>query len=114
MPSAVEQTEGNSPKRKKSPGGPAPHAEEAETQDGASSSQEVVLDVQEASVDCPLCQGSYPVGQIEMHAAYCDGAPADSPPRVAVPGEGPQLLAAAISACLLKAGLNQFASEQGA
>ncbi|XP_039632725.1 BRCA1-A complex subunit RAP80 [Perca fluviatilis] len=24
-------------------------------------------------VDCPICQGSYPVMVIEMHAAYCDG-----------------------------------------
>ncbi|XP_078122247.1 uncharacterized protein uimc1 isoform X3 [Sander vitreus] len=24
-------------------------------------------------VDCPICQGSFPVMQIEMHAAYCDG-----------------------------------------
>ncbi|TDH05246.1 hypothetical protein EPR50_G00141570 [Perca flavescens] len=24
-------------------------------------------------VDCPICQGSYPVMEIEMHAAYCDG-----------------------------------------
>uniref|UniRef100_A0A3B3VSZ4 UBZ4-type domain-containing protein n=1 Tax=Poecilia latipinna TaxID=48699 RepID=A0A3B3VSZ4_9TELE len=27
----------------------------------------------EASVDCPLCQGSFPASEIEMHAAYCDG-----------------------------------------
>ncbi|XP_032431399.1 BRCA1-A complex subunit RAP80 isoform X2 [Xiphophorus hellerii] len=27
----------------------------------------------EASVDCPICQGSFPVSEIEMHAAYCDG-----------------------------------------
>ncbi|XP_062262544.1 neurofilament heavy polypeptide isoform X3 [Platichthys flesus] len=27
----------------------------------------------EASVDCPLCQGSFPVTRIERHAAYCDG-----------------------------------------
>ncbi|XP_073335854.1 uncharacterized protein uimc1 [Pagrus major] len=25
------------------------------------------------SVDCPICQGSFPVTEIEMHAAYCDG-----------------------------------------
>ncbi|KAM6983456.1 LOW QUALITY PROTEIN: uncharacterized protein uimc1 [Tautogolabrus adspersus] len=25
------------------------------------------------SVDCPICQGSFPLSQIEMHAAYCDG-----------------------------------------
>ncbi|XP_016521838.1 uncharacterized protein uimc1 isoform X1 [Poecilia formosa] len=27
----------------------------------------------EASVDCPLCQGSFPASEIEIHAAYCDG-----------------------------------------
>ncbi|XP_030294348.1 uncharacterized protein uimc1 isoform X2 [Sparus aurata] len=27
----------------------------------------------ETSVDCPICQGSFPVTEIEMHAAYCDG-----------------------------------------
>lgn len=25
------------------------------------------------SVDCPICQGSFPVTEIEIHAAYCDG-----------------------------------------
>uniref|UniRef100_A0A1A8P778 BRCA1-A complex subunit RAP80 n=1 Tax=Nothobranchius pienaari TaxID=704102 RepID=A0A1A8P778_9TELE len=33
-----------------------------------------------ASVDCPICQASFPVSEIEMHAAYCDG-------EVAVVGE---------------------------
>lgn len=27
----------------------------------------------EANVDCPICQGSFPVTEIEIHAAYCDG-----------------------------------------
>ncbi|XP_047199566.1 BRCA1-A complex subunit RAP80 isoform X2 [Hippoglossus stenolepis] len=27
----------------------------------------------EACVDCPICQGSFPVTKIEWHAAYCDG-----------------------------------------
>ncbi|XP_042354636.1 BRCA1-A complex subunit RAP80 isoform X3 [Plectropomus leopardus] len=27
----------------------------------------------ETKVDCPICQGSFPVTEIEMHAAYCDG-----------------------------------------
>ncbi|MEQ2287531.1 hypothetical protein AMECASPLE_013554 [Ameca splendens] len=27
----------------------------------------------ETSVDCPICQGSFPASEIEMHAAYCDG-----------------------------------------
>lgn len=80
---AVQQTEGNSPERRSSPRGSPPCDEE--TQDGASPSQEVAVDVQEASVDCPICQGSFPTGQIEMHAAYCDGASADSPPGGAVP-----------------------------
>ncbi|XP_055358095.1 BRCA1-A complex subunit RAP80 [Betta splendens] len=26
-----------------------------------------------AHMDCPLCQGSFPVTEIEVHAAYCDG-----------------------------------------
>ncbi|XP_044077125.1 BRCA1-A complex subunit RAP80 isoform X6 [Siniperca chuatsi] len=25
------------------------------------------------NVDCPICQGSFPATEIEMHAAYCDG-----------------------------------------
>uniref|UniRef100_UPI003AAF76F3 uncharacterized protein n=1 Tax=Centroberyx gerrardi TaxID=166262 RepID=UPI003AAF76F3 len=25
------------------------------------------------SVDCPICQGSFPLTEIEMHAAFCDG-----------------------------------------
>ncbi|XP_059208198.1 BRCA1-A complex subunit RAP80 isoform X2 [Centropristis striata] len=27
----------------------------------------------ETRVDCPICQGSFPVTKIEVHAAYCDG-----------------------------------------
>ncbi|XP_053187194.1 BRCA1-A complex subunit RAP80-like [Scomber japonicus] len=27
----------------------------------------------ENNVDCPICQRSFPVTEIEMHAAYCDG-----------------------------------------
>ncbi|XP_056254168.1 uncharacterized protein uimc1 isoform X1 [Seriola aureovittata] len=27
----------------------------------------------ETNVDCPICQGSFPVTKIELHAAYCDG-----------------------------------------
>lgn len=26
-----------------------------------------------ANVDCPICQGSFPMTEIEIHAAYCDG-----------------------------------------
>ncbi|XP_070700231.1 neurofilament heavy polypeptide [Pempheris klunzingeri] len=29
--------------------------------------------VPQSTVDCPICQGSFPVTKIEMHAAYCDG-----------------------------------------
>lgn len=29
--------------------------------------------IPETTVDCPICQGSFPVAEIEMHAAYCDG-----------------------------------------
>lgn len=25
------------------------------------------------SVDCPICQRSFPMAEIEVHAAYCDG-----------------------------------------
>lgn len=99
LSSAVQQVEGNSPERRSSPGGPPQCDEEAETQDGAPPSQEVVLDVQEVNVDCPICQGSFPVDQIEMHAAYCDGAPADCPPEGgALPGQGPLRLPLASSA----------------
>lgn len=34
----------------------------------------------DTSVDCPICQASFPVSEIELHAAYCDG-------EVAVVGE---------------------------
>ncbi|XP_024864583.1 BRCA1-A complex subunit RAP80 isoform X2 [Kryptolebias marmoratus] len=34
----------------------------------------------DSSVDCPICQASFPVNEIELHAAYCDG-------EVAVVGE---------------------------
>ncbi|XP_030601508.1 BRCA1-A complex subunit RAP80 isoform X4 [Archocentrus centrarchus] len=27
----------------------------------------------ETTVDCPICQASFPASKIEMHAAYCDG-----------------------------------------
>lgn len=27
----------------------------------------------EDRVDCPICQSSFPLTQIERHAAYCDG-----------------------------------------
>lgn len=27
----------------------------------------------ENNIDCPICQGSFPVTEIEIHAAYCDG-----------------------------------------
>uniref|UniRef100_UPI0037E840C5 BRCA1-A complex subunit RAP80 n=1 Tax=Semicossyphus pulcher TaxID=241346 RepID=UPI0037E840C5 len=27
----------------------------------------------QTKVDCPICQGSFPATEIEMHAAYCDG-----------------------------------------
>lgn len=42
-----------------------------------SASPELELAVQpqipQSSVDCPICQGSFPVTEIEIHAAYCDG-----------------------------------------
>ncbi|KAM9846987.1 uncharacterized protein uimc1 isoform 2-T2 [Aulostomus maculatus] len=27
----------------------------------------------ETKVECPICQGAFPVAEIELHAAYCDG-----------------------------------------
>ncbi|XP_061904825.1 BRCA1-A complex subunit RAP80 [Entelurus aequoreus] len=27
----------------------------------------------EVNMECPICQGTFPIGKIEMHAAYCDG-----------------------------------------
>lgn len=33
----------------------------------------VVPQSPEPSMDCPICQGSFPVTEIEMHAAYCNG-----------------------------------------
>lgn len=87
LPSAVRQAEKNSPERRSSPVGPPLSDEEVHRQDGASPAQEIALDVQQVSVDCPICQGSFPADEIEMHAAYCDGAPSESPPEVAVPGQ---------------------------
>ncbi|XP_041658078.1 BRCA1-A complex subunit RAP80 isoform X2 [Cheilinus undulatus] len=34
---------------------------------------DVIPPSSETNVDCPICLGSFPVSQIEMHAAYCDG-----------------------------------------
>lgn len=51
-----------------------------ETGDGGqrqSTSPELALPVmrpaRETSVDCPICQRSFPITEIEVHAAYCDG-----------------------------------------
>lgn len=53
-------------------------------------------------MDCPICQGSFPASQIEMHAAYCDGTPVDSHRRReggdSIPGEGTRLRPAVIFA----------------
>ncbi|XP_029303348.1 BRCA1-A complex subunit RAP80 isoform X3 [Cottoperca gobio] len=35
----------------------------------------------DTKVDCPICQGSFPVTQIERHAAYCDGEVDDRRPE---------------------------------
>lgn len=55
-------------------------ADPGETGDGGrrrSASPELDLAVmcpaRESSVDCPICQRSFPMTQIEVHAAYCDG-----------------------------------------
>lgn len=58
-----------------------------ETADGGQrrcSSPELDLPVRETSVDCPICQRSFPITEIEVHAAYCDGeesAAADRRPK---------------------------------
>lgn len=57
----VEETEEGGPQRSESP-----KLEAA-----------VVPHSPEASVDCPICQASFPVCEIEMHAAYCDGEVAE-------------------------------------
>lgn len=33
----------------------------------------VVSLIPETTVDCPICQASFPASRIEMHAAFCDG-----------------------------------------
>ncbi|KAM9333630.1 uncharacterized protein uimc1 isoform 2-T2 [Pholidichthys leucotaenia] len=38
-----------------------------------STSPELVPCSPQTSVDCPICQASFPASRIEMHAAYCDG-----------------------------------------
>uniref|UniRef100_H3BWQ2 BRCA1-A complex subunit RAP80 n=1 Tax=Tetraodon nigroviridis TaxID=99883 RepID=H3BWQ2_TETNG len=45
-----------------------------ETGDGAQrrSSSPELDPAREASVDCPICQRSFPLAEIEVHAAYCD------------------------------------------
>lgn len=39
----------------------------------AASPEAVIPRSPEATVDCPICQASFPASRIEMHAAYCDG-----------------------------------------
>lgn len=36
-------------------------------------SPELDLPVRGSSVDCPMCLRSFPMTEIEVHAAYCDG-----------------------------------------
>ncbi|KAM7374046.1 hypothetical protein PAMP_006723 [Pampus punctatissimus] len=56
-----------------------PDAEEIQRQDRRlqrSNSPELEPPVTQSTktdVDCPICQGSFPATEIEMHAAYCDG-----------------------------------------
>lgn len=33
----------------------------------------VTCQAREPGVNCPMCQRSYPMTEIEVHAAYCDG-----------------------------------------
>lgn len=42
-------------------------------QRSASPELEPVASPPESNIDCPICQGSFPVTEIEIHAAYCDG-----------------------------------------
>ncbi|XP_051903141.1 BRCA1-A complex subunit RAP80 isoform X2 [Hippocampus zosterae] len=52
---------------------PAPTNEEEESELGRSRSPEPQPAGFEAAVECPICQGTFPAGRIERHAAYCDG-----------------------------------------
>lgn len=62
-----EEEEGAEPDAARDPG---------ETGDGGqlrSTSPELDLPVRGSSVDCPMCLRSFPMAEIEVHAAYCDG-----------------------------------------
>lgn len=52
---------------------PAPTNEEEESELGRSRSPEPEPVGFEAAVECPICQGAFPAGRIERHAAYCNG-----------------------------------------
>ncbi|XP_019721297.1 BRCA1-A complex subunit RAP80 isoform X2 [Hippocampus comes] len=52
---------------------PAPTNEEEESELGRSRSPEPEPAGFEAAVECPICQGTFPAGRIERHAAYCNG-----------------------------------------
>ncbi|XP_061608888.1 BRCA1-A complex subunit RAP80 [Phyllopteryx taeniolatus] len=66
---------------------PAPTNEEEERVLRRSCSPELDPVGLEAAVECPMCQGTFPMGKIERHAAYCDGKaePADADERLQVP-----------------------------
>ncbi|XP_061659175.1 BRCA1-A complex subunit RAP80 isoform X2 [Syngnathoides biaculeatus] len=49
---------------------PSPTNEEEE---GGSRSPKPDPPGPKAAVECPICQGTFPAGKIERHAAYCDG-----------------------------------------
>lgn len=84
------QTEGNTPGRSSQLGGHVGNDQEVEedwvelaaeeTKDRGvhrSTTPELELvsnpQIADTSMDCPICQGSFPLTEIEIHAAYCDG-----------------------------------------
>uniref|UniRef100_A0A3Q3XF02 UBZ4-type domain-containing protein n=1 Tax=Mola mola TaxID=94237 RepID=A0A3Q3XF02_MOLML len=86
----LQETEGNTPGRSSQLGGQVGNDQEVEedwmelgaeeTKDRGlqrSTSPELELlsnpQIPDTSVDCPICQGSFPLTEIEIHAAYCDG-----------------------------------------
>lgn len=88
---ADTKTKGNVPVRSSDVGGNVRKEVEEQMEDGGDPDVEEIKDrglqrsmspelepagaprSPETSVDCPICQGSFPVTEIEMHAAYCDG-----------------------------------------
>ncbi|KAG7484730.1 hypothetical protein MATL_G00052920 [Megalops atlanticus] len=65
--------------------GVAPEEEEEEVrmeveEEAAAEAPEPAAQAGSGTVECPICMCSFPLPQIEMHAAYCDGAAEESVP----------------------------------